>query len=199
MKVIFFKIDGVLNNADLRVKYYKNYKETGIVTPEIDEDAIKRLADIVKATGAKLVSFDTTWNDGFNFKTQKPAEVDEIDGINPVLTDALAKYGLEISDYTIGYSQYHQRVGNYLWKHKDKDIENFVILYPTTDTGYNISEKVINTAIHTDIGRGIKKVKQIGLQDEHVEKAIQILSGTDDWRKYFTRIHHGSEYNHAQS
>lgn len=197
MKVIFFKIDGVLNSTDLCKKYYKNYKETGIVTPEIDEDAIKRLADIVKATGAKLVSLNTTWNDGFDFKTQKPLRP-RIDGINPVLTDALAKYGLEISGYTIGYSRYHQRVENYLWKHKD--IENFVILYPEASRTYHkLLDKVVSTNICEPVYTGKPRFEPIGLQDKHVKRAIQILSGTDDWREYFIKIHHGSEYNHAQS
>lgn len=155
MKVIFLDIDGVLNS-----RYYDLKRDWNKQT-NIDETRLPLLKEIVDKTGAKIV-LSSTWRVHWNKEPEK-CDVD-VKYINKIF----AKFGLEIYDKTpdIGdYAERHDEIKTWLDSSKDI-IENFVKLDDYRYGWKGLSENFVKT----DQNFGL------GLDEEHVDKAIKILS-----------------------
>ena len=135
-----------------------------------DDDKLERLKKIVDETGAKIV-VSSTWRLDI---TRKGCW---IDGIYQYLLDNLKRYGLEVFDITPDLSRNGslrgKEIHTWLEAHKDLDIDSWVVLddewfwdfaYPE----YQIRRHLVETSFYMRNG---------GLQDEHVEKALYILNG----------------------
>lgn len=152
MKVLFLDIDGVLNSHD----FWKRCQELGIVPDDkVDPLAVERLNRLVDATGAKIV-VSSTWRLPYVWSKKLSS-----------LIGRIQKLGItgEIIGMTPDHCKAYGRGGEIqAWMdHCDEEIESFVILDDDSDMdhlmGYLVQTKM------TD-----------GLQDHHVETAIQILN-----------------------
>lgn len=153
IKIIFLDIDGVLNN--------KHSKSRCCGFIGIDNDKVKRLKQIVDATGAKIV-LCSSWKDDWEpvDKECQPAESDYLDR-------KLKREGLRIIDKTKDlYWNRGEGIVNWINEH---GVENFVILDDEAfDYGrYDLNRYHVETCFDSESG---------GLQDEHVEKAILLLN-----------------------
>lgn len=158
MKVIFLDIDGVLNNAFL--------KETIGIIVGIGNKYVKRLRKIVDATGAKIV-LTSSWRE------YKTPEGDDIHW--EYLVRKLAKEGLTIYDVTKDRGD-NRGYGILQW-YTHRDVTDWVVLDDEEFDDYRpygILKHLVKTYYYSPDG---------GLQDEDVEKAIEILSWSDNGKK----------------
>ncbi len=160
MKVIFLDIDGVLN-CDTS-KSYCHDDVCGIIVG-IDSDKVKRLAEIVNATGAEIV-LSSDWKIGWEkyYITRKPSHAKYLD-------NHLKKKGnLIIFDKTPitnkGSWYRGEEIITYLNLHPE--ITHYVILDDTFFEDFDCNE-IEEHLVLTDY--------IIGLTDNDVEKAIKIL------------------------
>ena len=167
MKVIFLDIDGVLNNYNSwrkRKEYYDTYK---IIISSIDEECVRRLSEIVRITGAKIVlssSWRGDWANGVNnLKLEESKQLQklfdkyniEIVGITP----CLPKSNNPNERYT---SWRENEIKYYLETHLE--IDNYCVI---DDEDFDLKSLQENL---------IKINSEYGIEDKHVEKAIQILN-----------------------
>lgn len=162
MKVIFLDVDGVLNCSTSKSHCVE---DGGRVIKGIDSDKVKRLAKIVKATGAKII-LSSDWKDGWSkyYTSQKPSHAKYLD-------NHLYKKGkLTIKDKTPNTNKGTWFRGNeiltYLRTHRD--IENYVILDDVFFDDFankEIEEHLVLTN------------RKVGLTDGNVNDAIKILLG----------------------
>ena len=155
MKVIFLDIDGVLNSRAYDRK--RNWNEQ----TDIDETRLPFVKKIVDETGAKIV-LSSTWREHWN----KAYEKCDKDGV--YINKTFAKFGLEIYDKTpnIGlYAERHDEVKTWL-DNAQEVIESFVII---DDYRYGWKEFADNF-VKTNPNLGL------GLEEKHVQKAIEILN-----------------------
>ena len=156
MKVIFLDIDGVLNGEGTRARC------CGYMG--IDNDKAKRLADIVKATGAKVVLI-STWKQTWR-KTEKKYQ----GFLANYLDRKMKEVGVSIYDKTRDtdgkiYFSRGEGILDYLNREK---VENYVIL----DDGQadydscGLTDNYVKTNFYTG-----------ALTDELAQKAIKILNG----------------------
>lgn len=119
MKVIFLDVDGVLNSEHWYVKNHEKHPERCRVETAIDPRFVRNLGKIVRRTGAKIV-LSATCRGVVREKR------------NHYLHQILAKYGMEIYDYTIrlGRERGHEIQD---WLDKHKDVTNIVILDDDSD------------------------------------------------------------------
>ena len=161
MKVIFLDVDGVLNDQ----MWLHLFMDS-----EIDEVRVARLAEIVKATDAKIV-LSSSWR----------VLVDELDDTDMHIWDdfvnKLRKFGLEIYDRTpvIGMDR-PLEMKTWLDRHKGQ-VDTYVSLdddFTKIDyVKYDIGNCLVKTCFYgTEGNLG-------GLKDEHVHKAIEILNSRD--------------------
>lgn len=151
MKVIFLDIDGVLNCQSSK-------SHCGIFVG-IDDSKVKRLREIVDATGAKIV-LSSSWRIGW-----APRNVD-CDDEGRYLNRKLRREGLCILDKTGKSPRRPMEVYDWL---QGKQIESFVILDDEDWNWGHLSKHWVQTEFYDDNG---------GLQDEHVVKAIEILNAS---------------------
>ncbi len=159
-KIIFLDIDGVLNCSTS--KSYCHDDKCGVITG-IDSDKVKRLAKIVKATGAEIV-LSSDWKDGWSkyYTSSKPSHAKYLD-------NHLYKKGkLTIKDKTpsINKGSWYrgEEILTYLRLHLD--ITDYVILDDTYFEDFFIKE-IEEHLVLTNY--------KLGLTDSDVEKAIRIL------------------------
>lgn len=156
MKILFLDIDGVLNSREYDRR--RNWNEQ----TDIDETRLPLVKEIIDKTGAKIVLI-STWR---NHWDRDESLCDE-DGM--YINRLFSKYGLAIFDKTqdLGLlSKRKDEVKTWLAEHKS-DIESFVIL-----DDYRFGwDDLSDFYIHTNPNYGL------GLEDEHVEKAITLLNG----------------------
>ena len=117
MKILFLDVDGVITHQHYINKDLEN----------IDKEKVELVAEIVKATGAKIV-LTSSWKEGYNKQTG------EKKWYYRILEATLAEFGLSIYD-TTNYIRFED-VG--LWRRErpleiidwaiDKTIDNYVIL-----------------------------------------------------------------------
>lgn len=161
MKAIFLDVDGVLNCTTS--KSFCHDDICGVITG-IDSDKVKRLAEIVKATGAKII-LSSDWKDGWEkyYRNRKPSHAKYLD-------NHLKKKGnLIISDKTPNTHNGYWRgeeILTYLRLHPD--ITDYVILDDTFFEDFSIKE-IEEHLVLTNY--------KLGLTDGDVEKAIKILRG----------------------
>lgn len=153
MKVLFLDIDGVLNSHD----FWKRCKELGVVPDDkVDPLAVERLNRLTDETGAKIV-VSSTWRLPYVWskklysligRLQKLGITGEIVGMTPDHCKAYGRGG-EIQDWM---------------DNCQTQIDSFVILDDDDNDMDHLMDYLVQTKM-TD-----------GLQDHHVETAIQILN-----------------------
>lgn len=154
MKVIFLDIDGVLNSRIYDRK--RDWKQQ----TEIDETRLPFVKRITDETGAKIV-LSSTWREHWD------KEISGCDKDGVYIVKTFAKFGLEIYDKTpdLGYSfDRPDEIAAWLESAKEP-IESFVILDDYRYAWGKLSARFVKT--NPNFG--------LGLEDEHVRKAIEIL------------------------
>ena len=159
MKVIFLDVDGNLNNE------YSRSRCQGYIG--IDDDKVALLKQIVDATDAKLV-LSSTWRLGYN------KEGHRLEKMGEYLKKKLAKQGLSIYDVTPDFGRMGYPRGEEIldWLVKHPDVDRYVILDDEEYDFYQIGSEITDFWIQTDYYS-----RQGGLQQEHVDRAIEILNG----------------------
>lgn len=154
MKVIFLDIDGVLNSN----RYDRERSPDD--TNNIDETRLPLLQRIVEQTNARIV-LSSSW--------RKHWDADEslCDETGKGLNQVFARYGLTIFGKTpvISPGDRDKEVRAWLSAH-DGDVEAFVIIDDILTGWGDLSDQLVRTSPR--IGRG--------LENEHVEQAIGLLS-----------------------
>lgn len=155
MKILFLDIDGVLNSHD----FWRRCRELGILPDDkVDPLAVERLNRLTDESGAKIVVSSTwrlpyVWNGQLGMlvtRLQKVGIKGEIIGMIPDHQKAYGRGG-EIQSWMLQARQ------------DGIDIESFVILDDDSDM-----EHLISYLVQTKFADG--------LQDIHVEAAIEILN-----------------------
>lgn len=166
MQIIFLDIDGVLNNEESCQKRNEYYEKHKLFTSNIDEKTIKRLSEIVKNTGAKVVlsssrRFD--WKDGTdNIKLKNSKQLQQL----------FNKYDIEVIGITPNISKLNPCHREYnSWR--ETEIKLYLNQHPEIDNFCIIDDE--NFDLLTLKDNLIKTNGQYGLQDEHIEEAIKLL------------------------
>ena len=148
MKVLFLDFDGVLNSQDYRDGH-------GSMGAGIDKSKMPLLKRIIDSTGAKIVlitSLREYWN-------KNP---ENCDYFGKVINDTFAEYGLEIYDKT-PVSDTGKREDEILdWIVNNPGIKNYVAV----DDGALFAKFLVGHFVQP----------KDGLEEEHVEKAVEILN-----------------------
>lgn len=154
MKVIFLDIDGVLNSR--AYDRQRNWNEQ----TDIDETRLPLVKEIVERTGAVIV-LSSTWREHWN------ADPRLCDGDGVYINETFKKFGLEIYDKTPDIGRYAERYDEIkTWLSSQDGVTGFVII---DDYRYGWKELGANF-VKTNPNFGL------GLEREHVEKAVEILS-----------------------
>ena len=160
MNVIFLDIDGVLNSR--KYDSERNWNEN----TDIDETRLPLVKEIADRGGAVIV-LSSTWRTHWH---KNPAFCDE-DGA--YINDTFSKYGLEIYSKTpdLGRSALRKDEVKKWLETYGKNVRNFVIL---DDYGFGWGE-LSDYFVKTNPVRGL------GLEEEHVQKAVKILLAPKRW------------------
>lgn len=157
MKIIFLDIDGVLNCRTSRSRCGKYIG--------IDTDKLLRLKKIVDSTGAKIVLV-STWKYGWQKLPMCKQLQDELANY---LDKRFESVNLEVYDKTFDNSEKgHLSRGEGIVYYLDgKSVERFVILddFQFDYDGCGLTDYYVKTD------------NSVGLTDENVLKAIEILQG----------------------
>ena len=154
MKIIFLDIDGVLNS-----EMYEASRKDDCGDGYIDLSRVKLLADIVNATDAKIVLISS-----LRLDWDKNPDLCGKDG--KYINQCFAKNGLSIMDKTPYFSLFTERrkeVLSWLLDHQS-EVERFVIIDDMKDGWGELDYRVVNT-----------NPQGYGLEEAHVEKAIELL------------------------
>lgn len=155
-KIIFLDIDNVLNNVET-----KDRTPTGFVG--IDDYLVERLAEIIKATDAKIVLV-STWKQDFIIGESYQKDQDA-----QYLYDKLNKFNLVIADKTSdSFDSDHRHLGILDYLDYNKINGNYVIL---DDFDYYIrgtNSRIIDHWIQTYWDEGLTKID--------INEAIHILN-----------------------
>lgn len=162
MKILFLDIDGVLNSAGF-VKDLSARKERlqtdgyGGHSAWFDPGAIKRLNRIIGETEARVV-LSSTWRIRW-----------DIEDIQAIL-EARGGFMGEIIDKTpvIGMERCRGAEINRWLEETDRSVESFVILDDDSDMTPH-EDRLVQTSFEAG-----------GLQDTHVEKAIEMFETSDE-------------------
>ena len=148
----------------------------------VHEEKVRRLAKIVKATGAKVVMSSswryTWWNIPYENLHKREKS----------LTDLLNKYGIEVIDATDmqGFWRRDNEIKAWINEHRE-EIFSFVIL---DDERYDLECFVGNRMVHTAATKAGQMIEgrwheDSGLKHKHVKEAIKILqqeyTGIEPW------------------
>lgn len=164
MKLLFLDVDGVLNCTETRVK-----APSGCIG--LDDDKCERLGKIVHETGA-LVVLTSTWKTNWfrhPFITDLPKD-------GQYLEKKLFEYGILIYDKTTdpSWPQRGEGILDFI-KNSEEKVESFVILDDDFTLNYaqcGLDKYHIKTFYSKKNSNTL-----LGLQDHHVEKAVNILNG----------------------
>lgn len=156
MKVIFLDIDGVLNSHAYDRRRDRNARSY------IDESRMPLVKEIVEATEARIVlssSWRAHWDRQKFLCDEHGLYVDKV----------LKKFGLSIFDKTpdLGIFASRQDEINKWLNDTSENIESFVIIDDYADELDTLSEYLVTT----------DPVLRLGLEQEHVKRAIEILNG----------------------
>ena len=161
MNIIFLDIDGVLNS----VKYHTKEKKI----KDISDYHLQMLAEIYHKCNAKIV-LSSTWRELDCMENEACRKMYKY------LLDELARYNMEIISKTpVIEMDRPLEISTWLEEHGGKDSHNFVILDDDWSKEYydkyDIGDHLVKTIYFC------REENEGGLQPEHVEKAIKILSG----------------------
>lgn len=159
MKIIFLDFDGVLNS----LFHFQELRRQGLaqerIMDSLEPGMVERLNKIIDATGAKVV-ISSTWRKLHSVGELKDflikygfRHVEKILGVTPTLnTDR----GIEIEKWLVDFKA--------RLNYSDDPISSFVILDDNSDMvhAHLLCRLVLTTWID-------------GMEDEHVDKAIEIL------------------------
>ena len=162
MKVIFLDCDGVLNT------YYS--KSSCGIWVGVDNDKLKRLKKIVEATDAGIV-LSSSWKLGYT------KEMTEVAELLDYLKKKLRKHRLHIMDATPDLKHGGILRGHEIqaWLQKNDDVvKEWIVL------DEEIFEDYEECGIMPHLERTNFYDVNGGLQDEHVEKAIELLGRKDE-------------------
>jgi len=183
MKVIFLDIDGVLNTVETYERVSCEFEETGVKKIEIDEFRVEYLRRIVEDTGAKIVLSSSLR--GY-FKRVGDCLVPKYEYYAPEFLQIFEKYGLSLYDVTPVlsgiYGSRQEEVKEWLLEHEE--VDGFVILDDETTF---LMEFVGTNLIQLNklpAGVMVRRMEDcIGLGEEHIEQAIEILNKKNDVKK----------------
>lgn len=169
IKVVFLDIDGVLNDLETFKNCEKFLVETGNTLPEINEIFVKRLSEIINATGAVIV-LSSSWKNGWNH------DFDKCSNHCKELVLALKRYGMEIYEKTRDLKGKRQdEIEDWLSLHKETT--SFVILDDETTFLMGFVGKGLVKTSTLPPGVMLKDIAEsTGIQPEHVAEAIRILN-----------------------
>lgn len=155
MKVIFLDIDGVLNSR----RYDASRDKNGLTN--IDETRLPLVKKIVDATLAKIV-LSSTWREDW----EKDPRLCRDDGV--YINETFEKYGLQVYDKTpyLGLCAQRRDEVNKWLSDTDDDIESFVIIDDYRFGWAELSDRLVKT--NPNFG--------LGLEEEHAQKAVEILN-----------------------
>ena len=167
MNIIFLDVDGVLNS----MAYYEHNKKIGRKVREIADCHLQKLAEIYHACNAKIV-LSSTWRE---------LDCDDNDtcaAMYQYLVDELARYDMKIMSKTpLINNNRPLEIKTWLDNRVDKDEIRFVSLDDDFSKDmydkYGIGDCLVKTTFYCD------DVSKGGLQQEHVDRAIEILRGKD--------------------
>ena len=159
MKVIFLDIDGVVN---FRYSRSRCQGYTGI-----DDDKVALLKEIVDATDANIV-LSSTWRLEYNKAGH------HLEKMGDYLKKKLAKQGLSVYDVTpdLGKNGWDRGKEILDWLVRHPDVDKYLILDDDEYDFYQIGHEITDFWIQTEYYS-----RQGGLQQEHVDRAIEILNG----------------------
>lgn len=154
MKIIFLDIDGVLNSKPYDAQ--RNWNEQ----TDIDETRLPLVKKIVDETGAKIV-LSSTWREHWDSVLENCDE----DGIH--INETFAKFGLDIYDKTpdLGLTADRPNEIKAWLDSAPETIESFVIIDDYRYGWGSLSDNFVKTNPYFGFG----------LEEEHVQKAIEIL------------------------
>jgi hypothetical protein len=168
MKLIFLDFDGVLNNDLELADYFGKNKDNDCVVPEM----IGRLNKIVEATGAKVV-ISSTWRNLFDLDVLSEKYLKGNGFIGEVI-DKTPDHGRKISFCERSRGLRGSEIKAWLDKCED-NVEAFVILDDDADME-PIMDHLVQTSFHSYPADKVNPERLGGLQDEHVQKAIDMLN-----------------------
>lgn len=161
MKLIFLDFDGVLNSA----AYFDVFRETFGFYPTlaspgsfIDPNAVERLNRLLEETGASVI-ISSSWRHLADFRS--------------LADDLLRPRGLKLPERVVGQTPRGSEVGgprcrggdiHAFLQHQLNEQFDYVVIDDDSDRGPIPEERWIRTSVAD------------GLQDEHVERAIEILN-----------------------
>lgn len=162
MKIIFLDIDGVINpNTNIWARKKKG-EPTDSYNITLPGDKIYRLKRIVDNTNANVV-ISSSWRIGFISATMKPSKA-YMNAYNQ-----LTPYGINI----IGWTPLHRK------RHRGTEI-NWWLNEFQIKNGYKPDYIIIDDNIEDLLclhrGHIVKTTTLLGLQDEHVNIAINLLN-----------------------
>ena len=148
MKILFLDFDGVLNSQDYRERY-------GSMGAGIDKSKMLMLKRLVDSTNAKIVIITS-------LKEYWDKNPENCDYFGKVINDTFAEYGLEIYDKT-PVSESGMREDDIRdWICENSGIKNYVAI----DDGALFAKFLVGHFVQP----------KDGLEEEYVEKAIEILN-----------------------
>ena len=161
-KLIFLDIDGVLNPSTNIWHRKQKGEPTSSYYIKLPGDKLYRLKKIVKETGGEII-ISSSWRIGFDRNLMEPSP----SIIN--LSNQLAKYDIFIS----GFTPLHYD------RHRGREINNYLMNF-IHKNGYKPKYIIIDDDIKDIVGqhRGhiVHTNTVLGLQDEHVRIAINLLN-----------------------
>lgn len=164
MNIIFLDVDGVLNST----AYYEHNKKIGRKVLEIADYHLQKLAEIYHTCDAKIV-LSSTWRE------LDDSDNDTCSAMYQYLVDELARYDMKIMSKTpLINNNRPLEIKTWLDNRVDKDEIRFVSLDDDFSKdkydAYGIGDCLVKTKFFC------RELSEGGLQQEHVDKAIGILS-----------------------
>lgn len=156
IKVIFLDVDGVLNDHSDLMESFNAGGDNDVITPS----KVARLNSIIEATGAVCV-LSSTWRVVFGF--EQTIALMEKRGFTGSFVGMTPDFVTYRCSETRG-----SECQAWLDQHDEMDIESYLILDDEEDFP-GMEHRRIRTCY-------IAKDSQGGLQDEHIEQAINILN-----------------------
>ena len=177
MKIIFLDIDGVLNSEETyqrRSEEMRRQRREGLPLtdiPDVDEEKIQILVQIIKETGAKVVldassRFDWKFGvDHLQYHSEK------------AIQRLFDKYGIEVIGITPlvlgtekGYPFSHWKESEIMAYLKEHKVECFCIIDDESKDLQSLTPYLVKTSFRKN------ELDGGGLQPHHIEEAVKILN-----------------------
>lgn len=173
MKVIFLDVDGVLNTSETYEKVYNKFKRTGILDIYIDEFRLEYLKTIIEKTNAKIV-LSASCRNSFVKENNK---IIPISNKGEKIYNLLSSYGIEIYDITpSNYNPKNREITIKEWLSNNDGIDSFIIIDDEPSMFNELLDRLIQTSKVKSDEMLINMDDCIGLCEEHIDKAIEMLN-----------------------